>query len=37
MTESTTDLLPAEFADLEQFSDWCLGSEAEDQESLDKA
>ena len=29
MTESTTDLLPAEFADLEQFSDWCLGSEAE--------
>ncbi len=26
---TTTALLPAEFADLEQFSDWVLGSEAE--------
>jgi hypothetical protein len=29
MTEVTAGLLPAEFADLEQFSDWCLGSESE--------
>ena len=29
MTTATTAKLPPEFADLEQFSDWCLGSEAE--------
>ncbi|MDA4102948.1 hypothetical protein [Mycolicibacterium monacense] len=28
-TATTTAKLPPEFADLEQFSDWCLGSEAE--------
>lgn len=27
MSTVTTNLLPTEFADLEQFSDWCLGTE----------
>jgi hypothetical protein len=29
MTGTTTTKLPPEFSDLEQYSDWCLGSEAE--------
>jgi hypothetical protein len=29
MTSTQTHKLPPEFADLEEFSDWCLGSEAE--------
>jgi hypothetical protein len=29
MTETMTEKLPPEFSDLEQYSDWCLGTEAE--------
>jgi hypothetical protein len=29
VNDGATTMLPPEFADLERFSDWCLGSEAE--------